>query len=82
VTPPAGIPVETHQDEPQEIQRPSPYGDLPSLHDLYTQIPSAGGKLRRFGSDAFLLGTGNANELPMDLPVGPDYVLGWGTTLQ
>jgi protein involved in polysaccharide export with SLBB domain len=70
--------VETHQDEPQEIRRPNPYGDLPSLHDLYTQIPSSGGKLRRFGSDAFLLGTGNANELPMDLPVGPDYVLGTG----
>ena len=81
VTPPAGIPVETHQDEPQEIQMPSPYGDLPSLHDLYTQIPSAGGRLRRFGSDAFLLGTGNANELPMDLPVGPDYVLGSGDNL-
>jgi len=81
VTPPAGIPVETHQDEPQEIQRPNPYGNLPSLHDLYTQIPSAGGRLRRFGSDAFLLGTGNANELPMDLPVGPDYVLGVGDSL-
>ena len=81
VTPSAGIPVETRQDEPQEIQRPSPYGDLPSLHDLYTQIPSTGGRLRRFGSDAFLLGTGNANELPMDLPVGPDYVLGSGDNL-
>jgi len=81
VTPPVASSVETHQDEPQEIQRPSPYGDLPSLHDLYTQIPSTGGKLRRFGSDAFLLGTGNANELPMDLPVGPDYVLGPGDNL-
>ena len=66
---------------PQEVQQASPYGNLPSLHDLYTQIPSAGGKLRRFGSDAFLLGTGNANELPMDLPVGPDYVLGPGDSL-
>jgi protein involved in polysaccharide export with SLBB domain len=54
---------------------------MPSLHDLYTQIPSAGGTLRRFGSDAFLLGTGNANELPMDLPVGPDYVLGSGDNI-
>ena len=78
---PAKPVVEIHQDEPQEIQRPSPYGDLPSLHDLYTQIPSSGGKLRRFGSDAFLLGTGNANELPMDLPVGPDYVLGVGDNI-
>jgi protein involved in polysaccharide export with SLBB domain len=54
---------------------------LISLRDLYTQIPSAGGTLRRFGSDAFLLGTGNANELPMDLPVGPDYVLGVGDNI-
>jgi protein involved in polysaccharide export with SLBB domain len=68
-------------DMPQTIQRPSPYRDLPSLHDLYTQIPSAGGTLRRFGSDSFMLGTGNANELPMDLPVGPDYVLGVGDNI-
>jgi len=73
--------VEIHPDEPQEIQRRSPYRNLPSLHDLYTQIPSAGGKLRRFGSDAFRIGTGNANQLPMDLPVGPDYVLGPGDNL-
>jgi len=66
---------------PQAIQRPSPYADLISLNDLYTQIPSAGGLLRRFGSDAFILGTGNANELPMDLPVGPDYVLGVGDSI-
>jgi protein involved in polysaccharide export with SLBB domain len=79
-TPPVASSVETHQDEPQAIQRPSPYGEI-SLHDLYTQIPSAGGRLQRFGSDAFLLGTGNANELPMDLPVGPDYVLGTGDNL-
>jgi protein involved in polysaccharide export with SLBB domain len=68
-------------DMPQAIQRPSPYADLISLNDLYTQIPSAGGLLRRFGSDAFILGTGNANELPMDLPVGPDYVLGVGDNI-
>jgi protein involved in polysaccharide export with SLBB domain len=78
---PAKPVVEIHEDEPQEIQRRNPYGDSPSLHDLYTQIPSSGGKLRRFGSDAFLLGTGNVNELPMDLPVGPEYVLGSGDSL-
>ena len=55
---------ETNQDQPKQIQRASPYGDLPSLHDLYTQIPSAGGKMHRFGSEAFLIGTENANELP------------------
>ena len=78
---PANPVVVTNPDVPQEVQRPSPYRDMISLHDLYTQIPSSGGTLRRFGSDAFILGTGNANELPMDLPVGPDYVLGVGDNI-
>ena len=77
---PATNRLESPEDIPQEIQLPNPYGLL-SLRDLYTQIPSAGGTLRRFGSDAFILGTGNANELPMDLPVGPDYVLGVGDNI-
>jgi protein involved in polysaccharide export with SLBB domain len=72
--------VEDH-DEPREIQMPDPYKNVPALHDLYTQIPSAGGTLKRFGSDAFLFGSGNVNELPMDVPVGPDYVLGPGDNL-
>ena len=80
VVTPATNRAEAPEDIPQEIQLPNPYGLL-SLHDLYTQIPSAGGTLRRFGSDAFILGTGNANELPMDLPVGPDYVLGVGDNI-
>jgi len=78
---PAGTSAETQQSGPQEIQQPSPYSNMQSLHDLYTQIPSSGGKLHRFGSDAFFLGTGNANVLPMDLPAGPDYVLGPGDSL-
>lgn len=73
--------VDTTLDVPQQIQQPSPYADLPSLRDLYTQIPSAGPKLRRFGSDVFVIGPGNVNELPADLPVGPDYVLGAGDGL-
>ncbi len=73
--------AQNRQSEPQEIQQQSPYKNLPSLHDLYTQIPATGGKLQRFGSNAFIVGTGNANELPMDLPVGPDYVLGPGDSL-
>ncbi len=72
---------QNRQSEPKEIQERSPYKNLPSLHDLYTQIPASGGKLQRFGSDAFIVGTGNANELPMDLPAGPDYVLGPGDDL-
>src|SRR3984957_2599700 len=79
--PPKETDYQNRQSEPQEIQQPNPYNNLPSLYDLYTQIPSSGGKLQRFGSDAFIVGTGNANELPMDLPAGPDYVLGPGDDL-
>ena len=68
-------------NDPQVRPRVSPYANLPSLTDLYAQFPSTQTKLRRFGSDAFLIGTGNANELPLDLPAGPDYVLGSGDTL-
>ena len=76
----APIRVPLPDDKPQETQRSNPYGLL-SLQDLYKQIPSAGGSLRRFGSDAFLVGTGNANDSTMDLPTGPDYVLGAGDSL-
>ncbi len=79
-TAPAANKAESPEDQPREIQKLNPYS-LPSLQDLYKQIPSAGGRLQRFGSDAFLLGTGNANELPMDLPVGPEYVLGPGDNI-
>jgi protein involved in polysaccharide export with SLBB domain len=69
------------QDDPQSRQRRSPYGNLPSLQELYSQFPASAAKLRRFGSETFLLGTGNATQLPMDMPVGPDYVLGPGDSL-
>jgi protein involved in polysaccharide export with SLBB domain len=54
---------------------------MSSLNDLYTQLPARTGRLERFGSDVFLPGAGNANEFPIDLPVGPDYVLGIGDSL-
>lgn len=79
--PPAAANAPSGLAEPRKLETGNPYGDLPSLRDLYTQIPSAGGTLRRFGSDAFLIGAGNVNQLPMDLPVGPDYVLGPGDSL-
>ena len=70
-------------DAPQVQHRLSPYKNMPSLRDLYSQFPAPATevRLRRFGSDAFLVGTGNANELPLDLPVGPEYVLGPGDSL-
>ena len=68
-------------DDSRALHQPSPYPNLPSLGQLYSQFPSTEKKLRRFGSDTFVLGTGNANQLPMDLPAGPDYLLGPGDSL-
>lgn len=70
-------------EQPSELRRltPVPYPNLPSLRDLYSQEIPGGERLRRFGSDAFEFGSGNVNLLPMDLPVGPDYVLGPGDNL-
>jgi protein involved in polysaccharide export with SLBB domain len=58
-----------------------PYSDNPALRELYTRVPSGGNVPARFGSEAFVYGTGNANELPADLPVGPDFVLGPGDNI-
>ncbi len=69
------------RNEPRMLHRHNPYPTLPSLQDLYSQFPSTETKLRRFGSGVFRYGTGNADQLPMDLPAGPDYVLGPGDGL-
>lgn len=68
-------------NSPQVQQGLSPYRNMPSLSELYSQFPAGRMKLRRFGSDAFLVGAGNTDQLPTDLPVGPDYVLGPGDAL-
>jgi protein involved in polysaccharide export with SLBB domain len=59
----------------------NPYADVPSLYDLYAQYSRRSPRLERFGADVFLNGTGNLNELPMDMPAGPDYVVGPGDGL-
>lgn len=61
--------------------RPNPYADIPSLYDLYTQVSKRSPTLERFGAEVFENGTGNFDQLPMDLPVGLEYVLGPGDGL-
>jgi polysaccharide export outer membrane protein len=61
--------------------QPNPYADVPSLYDLYQQYADRSPQLDRFGVDVFQNGTGNFDQLPMDMPVGPDYVLGPGDDL-
>jgi protein involved in polysaccharide export with SLBB domain len=68
-------------DHPLIRRRANPYAEVPSLYDLYTQVSRRLPVLARFGEDVFRNGTGNFDELPMDLPVGPDYVLGPGDGL-
>jgi protein involved in polysaccharide export with SLBB domain len=68
-------------DQPQLLHRPNPYADVPSLYDLYSQYSRHAGPSQRFGFDIFENGTGNVDQLPMDLPAGPDYVLGPGDSV-
>jgi len=70
-----------HASQPVLTRRPNPYADVPSLYDLYAQYSRRSPVLRRFGLEIFRNGTGNLDELPMDMPVGPDYVLGPGDSL-
>jgi protein involved in polysaccharide export with SLBB domain len=75
-------------DAPEVLREPAPY-NLNSLRDLYTQVPDAPEKLKRFGSEVFLnrsvgmatrLG-GSASLPTLDVPIGPDYVIGPGDSL-
>jgi protein involved in polysaccharide export with SLBB domain len=66
---------------PETVHRPTPYADIPSLYDLYVQAPSRNGTPQRFGSQVFRDGLRDLRSVPMDLPVGPDYVVGPGDGL-
>jgi protein involved in polysaccharide export with SLBB domain len=61
--------------------RPNPYADIPSLYDMYVQAPSRDRPPQRFGTDVFRDGLRDPRSVPMDLPVGPDYVVGPGDSL-
>jgi protein involved in polysaccharide export with SLBB domain len=63
------------------VRQPNPYANVPSLYDLYIQAASNARPLERFGLDVFRKGEANPAYLPMDLPVGPNYVVGPGDSL-
>jgi polysaccharide export outer membrane protein len=63
------------------VHKTSPYADIPSLYDLYVQAASRDRAPERFGMEMFRNGTREMDALPMDLPVGPDYVVGPGDSL-
>jgi polysaccharide export outer membrane protein len=67
--------------EPVEmVSSPNPYAYLPSLYDLYMQAAPRTGRLERFGLEVFRRDPGSVG-IPMDLPAGPEYVLGPGDGL-
>jgi len=69
--------AEQPADEALMLHQPAPY-NLLSLRDLYTQVPVEEVKLKRFGSEMFLSRGLLPKEMPIDVPMGPDYVLGPG----
>ncbi|WP_433983063.1 polysaccharide biosynthesis/export family protein [Tunturiibacter empetritectus] len=80
-------PVNASTDPPKVLRQPAPY-NLQSMRDLYTQIPEQTVPLKRFGSDVFVnrnvsaMARGGAGrDTPLDVPLGPDYVIGAGDTL-
>lgn len=62
------------------LHQSAPY-NLQSMRDLYTQVPEQSTAVKRFGSDVFLTRGMATKEMPIDLPIGPDYVLGPGDGL-
>jgi len=60
------------------VRRPNPYQEVPSLYDMYLQAVARPAAAERFGMQIFQNGTRDLQMIPMDLPVGPDYVLGPG----
>jgi protein involved in polysaccharide export with SLBB domain len=63
------------------IHKSSPYADIPSLYDMYVQAAQRDREPERFGMEVFRNGTRALDAIPMDLPVGPDYVVGPGDGL-
>jgi polysaccharide biosynthesis/export protein len=73
---------EEEDGTPVKMVRPAnPYSDIPSLYDMYVQASAWQRPAERFGVDIFRNTTNQPDVIPMDLPVGPDYVVGPGDSL-
>ena len=66
---------------PKTLPKKNPYPSLPSARDLYTQFPPTPKALKRFGADIFRPEMAGLRNFPMDMPAGPDYVLGPGDSV-
>src|SRR5216684_1960467 len=63
------------------VHRANPYADIPSLFDMYVQASAHQRPAERFGLEVFRNTVNDPEAIPMDLPVGPDYVVGPGDGL-
>jgi len=62
------------------VHQATPFADIPSMYDMYVQAASHQ-KPERFGLEVFSNSSRLADVMPMDLPVGPEYVVGPGDGL-
>src|SRR5229473_517957 len=85
------FPSKPQPPAPELVRAPNPYKDIPSLYDMYVQAIPRPTIPKRFGAEVFENGTRDSQLIPMDLPAGPDYVVGpgdglsidlWGGTTQ
>jgi protein involved in polysaccharide export with SLBB domain len=63
------------------VSKAGPYSDVPSLVDLYVQASAHNKPPVRFGTDILTPNAEGTGAVPMDLPAGPDYVVGPGDGL-
>jgi polysaccharide biosynthesis/export protein len=73
--------VQTKRAQPVMQHQPNPFSDIPSLYDLYQKASAQTQDLQPFGMTAIHSRGREQSQLPMDLPAGPDYVLGPGDSL-
>ena len=66
---------------PELVRAANPYNNIPSLYDMYVQAVPRPVTPRRFGAEVFENGTRDSQFIPMDVPAGPDYVVGPGDGL-
>jgi protein involved in polysaccharide export with SLBB domain len=75
------LPMEKELAPVAMVHKANPYSDIPSLYDLYVQASPKSKTLDRFGLDVFRNGIEELDQIPMDVPASPDYVVGPGDGL-
>ncbi len=78
---PRGMTKEEDVTPVRMVHRSNPYADIPSLYDMYVQASAHQRPNERFGLEVFRNTSNDPQAIPMDLPVGPDYVVGPGDGL-